>query len=547
MQAPKAVISVDYGTTAVGYRFVNFHEPEIPQNTQTVSNWPGHCNSTERSGKVPSKFAYGAENNVDRDSWGFEVSEDMTSCSWTKLVLEADANGLELGQGDLGDDVFHVPGGKQADSVVRDYLRRLHDHIWSQEPFKSIGNLEVEYIFTVPASFSRGAQLAMVAAAKDAGFSEGNINLLTESEAVAGYVFERGLLKDIKAGEKVMIVDLGGGTSDVSSYVALRAQNGLQLQQLSAPQSRNIGGINIDRNFSSLLTDRFDPEFGTLPSNRTGPSSRLMREFARHKRDITDGDRNGEQFRIRLPMGIVDPNPLHYDVDYSEIIISMDDWRAVFNPVLKEILEFIRDMYNAAGGVQYMVFAGGVVNLPWVQEYFRKLLVAEHISVIFSPNPEMAVARGGVWYATQNTPLLVECPRHYGVAKPGDNTINWVLHKGQRYATGHTTQVQLRHVYKATDPKSVLIAVCGYNGPCSPISTSDDVENLGMFLLDLSKLNLAQFWHREDDHGRIEYSIKFTLEIECDVSRGVLYIRALRPDGCLIGEEMELPAKLTSY
>ncbi|GLA89471.1 hypothetical protein AtubIFM56815_003950 [Aspergillus tubingensis] len=467
MQAPKAVISVDY---AVGYRFVNFHEPEIPQNTQTVSNWPGHCNSTERSGKVPSKFAYGAENNVDRDSWGFEVSEDMTSCSWTKLVLEADANGLELGQGDLGDDVFHVPGGKQADSVVRDYLRRLHDHIWSQEPFKSIGNLEVEYIFTVPASFSRGAQLAMVAAAKDAGFSEGNINLLTESEAVAGYVFERGLLKDIKAGEKVMIVDLGGGTSDVSSYVALRAQNGLQLQQLSAPQSRNIGGINIDRNFSSLLTDRFDPEFGTLPSNRTGPSSRLMREFARHKRDITDGDRNGEQFRIRLPMGIVDPNPLHYDVDYSEIIISMDDWRAVFNPVLKEILEFIRDMYNAAGGVQ-----------------------------------------------------------------------------GQRYATGHTTQVQLRHVYKATDPKSVLIAVCGYNGPCSPISTSDDVENLGMFLLDLSKLNLAQFWHREDDHGRIEYSIKFTLEIECDVSRGVLYIRALRPDGCLIGEEMELPAKLTSY
>lgn len=51
-------------------------------------------------------------------------------------------------------------------------------------------------------------------------------------------------------------------------------------------------------------------------------------------------------------MGIVDPNPLHYDVDYSEIIISMDDWRAVFNPVLKEILEFIRDMYNAAGGVQ---------------------------------------------------------------------------------------------------------------------------------------------------------------------------------------------------
>ncbi|PWY71196.1 hypothetical protein BO83DRAFT_438059 [Aspergillus eucalypticola CBS 122712] len=184
----------------------------------------------------------------------------MISCSWTKLVLEANANGLELGQGGLGDDVFHVPGGKQADSVVRDYLRRLHDHIWSQEPFKSVGNTEVEYILTVPASFSRGAQLAMVAAAKDAGFIEGDINLLTEPEAAAGYVFEQGLLKDIKAGEKVMIVDLGGGTSDVSSYMALQVQNGLQLQQLSAPQSRNIGGTNIDRNFSSLLTDRFDPE-----------------------------------------------------------------------------------------------------------------------------------------------------------------------------------------------------------------------------------------------------------------------------------------------
>ncbi|GKZ34158.1 hypothetical protein AbraIFM66950_004342 [Aspergillus brasiliensis] len=68
---------------------------------------------------------------------------------------------------------------------------------------------------------------------------------------------------------------------------------------------------------------------------------------------------------------------------------------------------------------------------------------------------------------------------------------------------------------------------------------------LGMFLLDLSTLNFASIWHREDGHGRTEYDIKFKLEIECNVGKGVLCIRALKPDGCLIGEDMELAAEFT--
>ncbi|OJJ66226.1 hypothetical protein ASPBRDRAFT_428468 [Aspergillus brasiliensis CBS 101740] len=396
MVNPKLVISLDYGTSAsaAAYRFVNHRGRNIPRGTRTVVTWPMHGDPTlGDGGKVPSKFAYGAENNVDHDSWGYEVTEGMTSCSWTKLALEASANGRVPDERGLGNGVIRVPLGKQAHSVVSDYLRRLHEHVWSLEPLRSIRNLEVEYILTFPASFSKEAQQAIVAAAEHAGFRRGTRKLLTESEAAAGYVFEQGLLGEMKAGEKVMVVDLGGGTSDVSTYIALGVQNGLQLQEWTRPQSRNVGGTNIDRNFSALLTARFDPEFAALPPYQTGPSSRLMREFEIHKRLVTDGDENAQQIRIALPMDPVDPNPLYFDEDYSEIIISMDDWRTVFNPVLEEIIAFIQDRYNAANGVQYIVLVGGLVNLPWIREAFRSIFDAEHISVslIFSPEP---VGRG---------------------------------------------------------------------------------------------------------------------------------------------------------
>lgn len=143
-------------------------------------------------------MAYAAENNVDHDRWGYQVMPGMNSCSWTKLCLEANRPRQQANARGLGDDIFHIPHGMNAGAVVRDFLQQVHDHIWTTAHFRSLQQPKVHYVFTVPASFSEPAQLAIRDAAAQAGFNDGEILLVKEPEAAAMHVFESGHLSKLK-------------------------------------------------------------------------------------------------------------------------------------------------------------------------------------------------------------------------------------------------------------------------------------------------------------------------------------------------------------
>lgn len=83
---------------------------------------------------------------------------------------------------------------------------------------------------------------------------------------------------------------------------------------------------------------------------RTGPGSYLMETFEEIKMTITGDEPNSEKFRFHLPMELDNPDPVHYDDVAQEIILSMDDWRAIFTPVLDEIKEFISKKFSDSRG-----------------------------------------------------------------------------------------------------------------------------------------------------------------------------------------------------
>lgn len=72
-----------------------------------ISSWPG---SRDLEWKVLSRIAYPGENgNISQIKWGFEVSRDLVSYSYTKLLMDRSTP-----PDSLDHEALRLPKGKTA-------------------------------------------------------------------------------------------------------------------------------------------------------------------------------------------------------------------------------------------------------------------------------------------------------------------------------------------------------------------------------------------------------------------------------------------------
>ena len=104
-----------------------------------------------------------------------------------------------------------------------------------------------EIILTVPASFDAAARELTMQAAGQAGLQ--NVTLLEEPQAALYAWLEKigdGFRKQVKVGDVILVVDVGGGTTDFS-LIAVTEQNGdLQLTRMAVGDHILLGGDNMD-------------------------------------------------------------------------------------------------------------------------------------------------------------------------------------------------------------------------------------------------------------------------------------------------------------
>lgn len=160
-----------------------------------IRTWPGN----DGEWKVPSRIAYAHENTrfkLTQNAWGYDVNPAMTSCSWTKLLL--DSRGTfpiyddpesqpEVDQGRL-----RTPHNCTAQQVHSDYLKEVHKYVTTRliEQFSKqvLESTPMDCWLTVPAVWSDQALSATKAAAQAAGFAsrpQDTINIISELEAGA--------------------------------------------------------------------------------------------------------------------------------------------------------------------------------------------------------------------------------------------------------------------------------------------------------------------------------------------------------------------------
>lgn len=254
---PKYAIGIDLGTTNCALAFTELaSEPQVH-----LSPIPQLVNANEVAAEplLPSFLYIAGERDFPAGSttlpWndapryvtgklaqrrGAEVSSRLVSSAKSWLSYSA------------VDRTAAMLPWKAAEGVPRispvdasaEYLKHLRD-AWNHEhpdaPFS-----DQEVLVTVPASFDAIARDLTRRAAESAGF--GDVTMLEEPQAAFYAWIERheDWRSRVTKGDLVLVVDIGGGTTDFT-LIAVTEQNGqLELERVAVGEHILLGGDNID-------------------------------------------------------------------------------------------------------------------------------------------------------------------------------------------------------------------------------------------------------------------------------------------------------------
>jgi hypothetical protein len=116
-----------------------------------------------------------------------------------------------------------------------------------------------DVIVTVPASFDASARELTVEAAVAAGIEK--LTLLEEPQA-ALYAWIRamgdGWRKEVHPGDVILVVDVGGGTTDFSAIAAVENEGTLALERIAVGDHILLGGDNMDLALAHLVRGKLE-------------------------------------------------------------------------------------------------------------------------------------------------------------------------------------------------------------------------------------------------------------------------------------------------
>ncbi|MBI0330689.1 Hsp70 family protein [Burkholderia plantarii] len=122
------------------------------------------------------------------------------------------------------------------------HLRETWDHAHPDAPFAA-----QDVTVTIPASFDPAARELTAEAAQAAGYAR--MTLLEEPQAALYSWIQKsggGWRKDVKVGDIILVVDVGGGTTDLSLIAVVERDGNLELHRVAVGEHILLGGDNMD-------------------------------------------------------------------------------------------------------------------------------------------------------------------------------------------------------------------------------------------------------------------------------------------------------------
>jgi molecular chaperone DnaK (HSP70) len=396
------------------------HDSELPPDALTLP-WPG----------FPSRFAVG------------EIARSLGVKSAARLVSSAKS---WLGYTAIDRRAAILPAGAPAevpkvsplDASVR-YLEHPRAAWDAEHPDAPLAQQLVT--ITVPASFDPAARELTAEAARAAGL--GHAVLLEEPQA-ALYSWVSNTRGDWRSqvglGDVILVIDVGGGTSDFS-LIAVREQDGeLALERIAVGEHILLGGDNMDLALAYLLRTQLEASGTTLDPVQLA----TLTQAARVAKEKLLTDLGAQAASVSIPgrgsklIGGAINTELTRD-DLERVLLEgffplvEANARPVARPrsaltqiglpyaqdaaVTRHLAAFLGRQAGAVDGGEYafarptaVLFNGGVFKSPLLQDRIVAVLdqwlasvSSEPVRVLQGADLDLAVARGAAYYGHVRT------------------------------------------------------------------------------------------------------------------------------------------------
>ncbi|WP_144157992.1 Hsp70 family protein [Paraburkholderia sp. BCC1885] len=140
------------------------------------------------------------------------------------------------------------------------HLREAWDHAHPEAPFG-----EQEITVTIPASFDPAARELTAEAAQAAGYT--GMTLLEEPQAALYSWIQKSdgqWRKQVRVGDIILVVDVGGGTTDLSLIAVIEREGNLELHRVAVGEHILLGGDNMDLALAHVVARKLAAQ-GTQP------------------------------------------------------------------------------------------------------------------------------------------------------------------------------------------------------------------------------------------------------------------------------------------
>ena len=401
-------IGIDLGTTYSCVGVYQNGKVEIIANEQGNRTTPSYVsfNETERligdaaksvSALNPNNTIYDVKRLIGRDYTDRCLQEDMKSLPY-KIVNCDGKPKVEVNY--MNEVKQFTPEEISAMILVK--MKEVAEAY--------LGQTVKDAVITVPAYFNDAQRQAT----KDAGAIAG-LNVLRIINEPTAAAIAYGLDKNCKEEKNVLIVDIGGGTGDIS---ALTIDDGV-FEVKGTGGDTHLGGSDIDNALVQFLMEEFKKKHKKDMSENKKAISRLKAAAERAKRTLSTS--TSAQIEV---------DALFEGIDFYTSITraKLENLCAsFFKRCMDPIDQVLSDAKMSKGDIHDVVLVGGSTRIPKLQEmlssYFNGKELCRNI------NPDEAVAYGaavqaailsGVQDETTNSMILLDVtPLSLGVETAG--------------------------------------------------------------------------------------------------------------------------------
>ncbi|XP_061164556.1 heat shock 70 kDa protein 12B-like [Saccostrea echinata] len=530
------VAAMDFGTTYSGYAFKFRHEAT---KKMYIKSWHKEAGSScLPSEKAPTcvllrangefkSFGYQAENEYsDIASEGLE--EDWHFFRHFKMLLHnqeglssdtalKDSRGFEM----PAKDIFTHCIKYMKDDLLEIVKKRKVDTVYTED--------NILWVLTVPAIWEEPAKQFMREAAEKAGIEGGNLLLALEPEAASVYVKEMNVevhqdqdmnqsrLSAFFPGTKYMIVDLGGGTVDVTVREVLDDRS---LREITKASGGAWGGLRVNQQFYQYIEGIVGKEvMDGLKEQYPAAHLDLEREIEQKKRNL-QGDEN-KKIAINLPGELLELFEENKGQKLSDFVNSSDHYKgrvdmrheklrfdisvtfSMFKPAVDSILHHIGELLSdpVTGGLQNIMLVGGFSDSRIIQRTVKERF--KDFRVVIPQDAGLAVLKGAVLFG--ENPLIVservsrftygtkqfryfldgdpsEFREEIGGVPYCKNVFNVLAKSGQTFRVGQKVNTEVSPVIP--DMTRMPVIFCQSNNPDQKY-VDENCREIGTLLVDM--------------------------------------------------------------